>query len=141
MLGEYGQGKSVACGVLAFELAHAFLDDPQSGVIPVLIPMRHLAGIDIVSEDGLFSLHDLYGPHLTREEFRAAQEQGKLFFILDGLDELIARHDEKDILFYVNRLLGAGVLRRNRFLLTTRPKGSSASRRRRSWPHITTSSG
>jgi uncharacterized protein YjbI with pentapeptide repeats len=121
VIGEYGQGKSVACGALAAELAEGLLQSEDTGWVPVLIPLRHVSGLGALTEAELLQLHSLYGPRLSGRDFRSAQSSGRLFFILDGLDELIARNEQKDVRFYLTQFVQSHSLRANRFLVTTRP--------------------
>ena len=51
----------------------------------------------------------------------AAQKAGRLVLILDGLDEMIARTDRKDIFFHLSFLLHSALFSTTPIVLTTRP--------------------
>jgi uncharacterized protein YjbI with pentapeptide repeats len=121
LIGEYGQGKSVACGLLAYQLTSAFLADTSRGVLPVIIPCRDITSIDTLAESVESVVRSLYGTDFDHHAFRAARAAGRLFFILDGLDELMCRRDEQDLGYCLSVISQAPLFDRNGLIITTRP--------------------
>lgn len=121
ILGEYGQGKTCASGVLAYEFAKDFLNNEDDGCLPLLLPLRYATGFENFEAFAIEKIWDLYLCSLSEDNYRAAAKRGCLVFILDGLDELIARHKEKDFSYYLRQIRESTVFNNNRVIVTTRP--------------------
>jgi HAD superfamily hydrolase (TIGR01509 family) len=94
ILGEFGTGKSALVARVAFDLAKKFLEK-KSSVLPVVIPMRYLYGLDILNESARL-LTERYNVTLcTRQYLVEAVRSGKVVLILDGLDEFLRTHENR----------------------------------------------
>jgi uncharacterized protein YjbI with pentapeptide repeats len=127
VFGEYGQGKTVACGVLASQLATSFLADPTRGRLPIIIQLRDIASVENLSESILSTFGNTYGSVLDRVAFKQAQQEGRLFFILDGVDELIARSEAQDVEYHLDHITANDLFRKNKLVITTRPNVINSS--------------
>lgn len=121
VVGEYGQGKTVACGILASQLATSFLADPTRGRLPIVIQLRDIASVQNLWESILSTFANTYASVLDKPALQQAQEEGRLFFILDGLDELIAKSEAQDVEFYLKHITTNDHFRKNKLIITTRP--------------------
>jgi uncharacterized protein YjbI with pentapeptide repeats/DNA-binding winged helix-turn-helix (wHTH) protein/type II secretory pathway predicted ATPase ExeA len=121
VIGEYGSGKSYLAGTLAYRLAKEFVSDPDSGLLPVIVPLRQtntLTNLDSILQSTLFTMYSVI---FSPQAFVAAHQTGRLVLILDGLDEMIARTDRKDIFFHLSFLLQSALFATTPIVLTTRP--------------------
>lgn len=91
LLGDVGTGKSFVSRVIAERFAAAFLKNPLTEPLPILIDLRNA--------DREFSLEGLILTHLSRSgldrvsfaSFEYALSNGQLVVIFDGFDEMAAR--------------------------------------------------
>jgi uncharacterized protein YjbI with pentapeptide repeats len=115
LLGEYGQGKTVICGALANEISNS------AGPIPLLLPLRDLPLDRNIGQLAAATLTRRYGACFVGIDLLGELQSRRFIFLLDGLDELIARRGEKEFLYYIDGFLTEGLLLRNPFLVTSRP--------------------
>ncbi len=131
LLGEYGQGKTAACGALGYELAKLLVAKPNEGLVPVLLSLRRLRDVDQLEATLSEPPRDFHDALFDPETYRLVTSSGRTVFILDGLDELIARSPDKNLSFYVQRLHESPLLWSNRFIVTMRPNVISGTEERR----------
>ena len=121
VLGEYGQGKSIACGAVALVLAQRWKRRLRQHSIPVLIPLREKLSLPALGEAALRSAESLYQQSIPDQVFSELKSEGLLTFILDGLDEWVERDSETDGTALITALLEHPTFRNNQLVLTSRP--------------------
>src|SRR5262249_23655953 len=121
VIGEYGQGKTVACGALAEDLASSFLSDPKTGRLPVLVSLRDHGNLNSFDEVALASVRRLHNLDLDREVYKRARASGRFVFILDGLDELLSKDLASAVRDHLDPLLSDAAFRQNPLIVTSRP--------------------
>lgn len=121
LLGEYGQGKTVTSGIVNAALATRFLREPDRAYFPFLIPLRCITKLSNLEVELLALLWKLYRYDLSEQDMERVLSEGRLLFILDGLDEFIAQSGQDDISMSLEHLCRLTTTRGNRLLLTTRP--------------------
>jgi len=121
VVGEYGQGKTIACGALAQELASSFLRAPRDGSLPVLIPLREYPDLSSLDKVALTSIRRLHNFDVDPDAYKRARAAGRLVFILDGLDELLSKDHSAAVRDHLDTLLNDAAFRKNPLIVTTRP--------------------
>jgi uncharacterized protein YjbI with pentapeptide repeats len=121
VIGEYGQGKTIACGALAYELASSFLKSPDSGRLPILVSLREHPDLNSVDQVALASVRHLHNFDLNQEVYNRARSSGRLVFVFDGLDELVSRTNTGTARDHLEHLRHDAAFRDNRLIVTSRP--------------------
>lgn len=95
IIGDYGSGKSAFCHYLLYELCK----DSDSKFDPIFIPLRVFSQNSYDKYDKL--LEDIfdyacteYRLKITKDEFKKEISDGKIIFVLDGLDEMADKLDD-----------------------------------------------
>lgn len=95
VIGDYGSGKSAFCHYLLYELCH-----PESKFNPIFVPLRMFSQNSYDTDRNL--VEDIYnftsseyGMKFSQEEFKNEISKGRIVFVLDGLDEMSDRLDDR----------------------------------------------
>ena len=83
--GTGGLGKSM---MLQHLLLDAIAQYESNRIMPVFIQVRDYPGAGCDTFEYLFSKVDLFGTGITRDFFKTMLNNGRLLFLLDGLDEI-----------------------------------------------------
>ena len=123
LFGDYGSGKSSLCHKLAYDLAVAYVTDPASSRIPILLNLREFIGT-LKMEAYITSFLDqqckVQNPKF--ELFRAMNDAGLLFLIFDGLDEMAVKVDSNTLEMNLMEIEKLGLPKQSKVLLTSRPE-------------------
>jgi uncharacterized protein YjbI with pentapeptide repeats len=121
VIGEYGQGKTIACGALAYNLASSFLKNPATGRLPILVSLREHPDLRLLDQVALGSIRRLHNVDLDPNVYSRARVSGRLVFILDGLDELLSRADSGTVREHLDTLRSDAAFLTNQLVVTSRP--------------------
>lgn len=121
VLGEYGQGKSIASGALASTLATRMQTQKPPTPIPVLIPLRDGPTLADIDAAAVQAIRSLYNQVIPPDVLASANMAGQLVFILDGFDEYLERSPETDTAAVIFEILQHPAFRDNALVLTCRP--------------------
>lgn len=121
LLGEYGQGKTAACGALGANLANRFLSDTSANPIPLIVPLCNLRDLHTLDDYIQNCLSNWYGVSADILSFTKARGTGHFMIILDGLDEYLASQPKTDVVFHLRQFALHTTLRQNQFLVASRP--------------------
>lgn len=123
IFGEYGAGKSTYCQKLAHDLAAAFLKDPNSSRIPILLNLREFIGkLDIEAYITSFLDRECKVSNPKIDLFRAMNDAGIFLLIFDGLDEMAVKVDADTLesnLMEIDKLAASP---NGKVILTSRPE-------------------
>jgi NACHT domain/Restriction endonuclease/Pentapeptide repeats (8 copies) len=123
IFGEYGAGKSSLCQKLAHDLAAAFLKDPNSGRVPILLNLREFIGkIDIEAYITSFLDRECGVPNPKINLFRAMNDAGVFLLIFDGLDEMAVKVDAETLEINLMEIEKLAASPDARVILTSRPE-------------------
>jgi uncharacterized protein YjbI with pentapeptide repeats len=120
LVGEYGQGKTAACGALGAVLAREFLSDSNHNPVPLIVPLGELRDVQLIDQHIQLLLANCYGldPDIS---FNAFRQCGRFLILLDSLDEYFQGHSKADVVFHLRRFALHTTLRSNQFLVSSRP--------------------
>ena len=123
VFGEYGSGKSTLCQKLARDLALAYLNDPNTSRIPILLNLRDFIGkLDLEAYITSFLDRECNVVNPRIELFRAMNEAGIFLMIFDGFDEMAVKVDADTLesnLLEIEKLAAA---KNSKTMLTSRPE-------------------
>ncbi|KAF9428199.1 hypothetical protein BGZ76_002022, partial [Entomortierella beljakovae] len=129
IIGRAGVGKTTFCKKLVYEFSHNRLWNDRFGAL-LWLPLRLLKGYKARSlEELLVEKYFIIGSKNVREglalEFIESAKNGKVLFVLDGLDEFVTESDTEvgDALHYFVMTL----LDQPNVIVTTRPYGNDRS--------------
>jgi len=118
LVGDYGTGKTILCGQLAYQLAQIFRENPKTGKIPIVIRLRHVTNLSAFSSIAYNSIRDLYNRSIDEKIIARASEAGRLAFILDGFDEFIEMNSVQDAAVQLREVLANGVFYDNAVIIS-----------------------
>ncbi|HST22429.1 MAG TPA: restriction endonuclease [Blastocatellia bacterium] len=123
VFGEYGAGKSSLCQKLAHDLAAAYLNDPSSSRIPILLNLRDFIGkVRIDAFISSFLDQECGVPNPKYSLFKAMNEAGVFLLILDGLDEMAVKVDADTLESNLMEIDKLAACQNAKAILTSRPE-------------------
>jgi len=123
VFGEYGAGKSSLCQKLAHDLAAAYLNDPSSSRIPILLNLRDFIGkVKIDAFISSFLDQECGVPNPKYSLFKAMNEAGVFLLILDGLDEMAVKVDADTLESNLMEIDKLAACQNAKAILTSRPE-------------------
>lgn len=128
LTGPVGTGKSVLLRWIAHKLAtngSEALGLP-SGTVPILIELKAFQRSGLVSFTDYFN-HANNELDLCGEPLRRLEREGKVLWLLDGLDEITEEKPRRDSVDQIARLIATG---RGRGIITSRPIGARYAQQR-----------
>lgn len=128
LTGPVGTGKSVLLRWIAHKVATGGAESMgiPSGMLPVLIELK------LFHKSGLATFNDYFNQankelDICGEPFQRLEREGKILWLLDGLDEITDEKARRDCVDQIARLIAAG---RGRGVITSRPTGAGYAQQR-----------
>ena len=129
--GEYGQGKSVACGDLANRLAIYSRQHYKTRHIPILVRLQDNPDLQNLDSSSSRIIQALYTIHIDESVIKRAAIQGRLVYIFDGADEYLSNADPDAAYTWLSKLAEQTIFRKNTLVVTSRPNIITAAHLRR----------
>lgn len=128
LIGPVGTGKSVLLRWIAHSLATNGSEALRlpSGMVPILIELKDFQKSGLATFTDYFN-HVNDGLDLCGEPIRRLEREGKILWLLDGLDEIIEEKARRDCVDQIARLIVTG---RGRGIMTSRPTGAGYAQQR-----------
>lgn len=97
ILGDFGTGKTTLSRHYAYKLAQAWVDQSDPLGLPLYVNLRDLADFQQMEASLAHLLRQEYGVSVTEVGMQYWLSHGRTLLILDGLDEMLARLDQRHI--------------------------------------------